>query len=297
LTNVAIPEASGRRPLSPFYEAYPEVSPTGDAMIAERRSVPVSMAVEPTAAPDLRHFGKADIGLSGVKRLSGDDMPVAPVDPSQMKMFNEDMVMEMQRPHVTGTSDPNYRPPNPYGYSIPDVRSGRSADLSGSMARGAIGGEAAAMASPVDLENVVDSREYIIPIVSSSRKAPDAALQQTRQQAAAANGAAAAAAAKADAPAPSAGEPAATPRATPPVVRPAASSSAPPSGPDDGYDFWHRPLNGVVVDAAKGWGWNPDHARILEQAAAGLIATGVGGGALYAALQGLQPAQQPVVIT
>lgn len=104
--------------------------------------------------------------------------------------------------------------------------------------------------------------------IPDSVKLPDAVQQQVDQQAAAAGGAAANATAKANA-----------------------------AGPSEGYDFWHRPLNGVVVDAANGWGWNPDHARILEQAAAGLIATGVGGGALYAALQGLRPAQQPVVIT
>ena len=104
--------------------------------------------------------------------------------------------------------------------------------------------------------------------IPDSVKLPDAIQQQVDQQAAAAGGAAANAKAKANA-----------------------------AGPSEGYDIWHRPLNGVLVDAAKGWGWNPDHARILEQAAAGLIATGVGGGALYAALQGLQPAQQPVVIT
>jgi len=104
--------------------------------------------------------------------------------------------------------------------------------------------------------------------IPDSVKLPDAVQQQVDQQAAAAGGAAGGIVVKATA-----------------------------AGPSEGYDFWHRPLNGVVVDAANGWGWNPDHARILEQAAAGLIATGVGGGALYAALQGLQPAQQPVVIT
>jgi hypothetical protein len=104
--------------------------------------------------------------------------------------------------------------------------------------------------------------------IPDSVRLPAAIQQQVDQQAAAAGGAAANARAKANA-----------------------------AGPSDGYDFWHRPLNGVVVDAANSWGWNPDHARLLEQAAAGLIATGVGGGALYAALQGLQPAQQPLVIT
>jgi len=120
--------------------------------------------------------------------------------------------------------------------------------------------------------------------IPDSVKLPDAIQQQVDQQAAAAGGAAANAKAKANAAGPSEGYDGV-------VIK---TNDA---GPSEGYDFWHRPLNGVLVDAAKGWGWNPDHARILEQAAAGLIATGVGGGALYAALQGLQPAQQPVVIT